>query len=129
MAGRIARTSISPMTSMSLAHRGGADAGVLALFTLVSTMDDSDGIVIPVAMACAGWLLLRSGRVPAIVAWLTMAMAAVGAALTVFGAVGGPDLGPVTVISAWIWLLCIGITLVVKPVWDGLATAATVAVT
>jgi len=102
-----------------LAHRGGADAGVLALFTLGSTMDDADGIVIPVAMACAGWLLLQSGRVPAFVAWLTIAVAAIGAALNVFGAAGGPDLGPVTVATAWIWLLGTGITLVIKPVWGG----------
>src|SRR6266851_3335168 len=65
-----------------LAHRGGADAGVLALFTLGSTMDESDGIVIPIAMACAGWLLLRSGRVPVFVPWLTMAVAAIGTAGT-----------------------------------------------
>ncbi|MDQ6636436.1 MAG: hypothetical protein M3Y62_01460 [Candidatus Dormibacteraeota bacterium] len=36
-----------------LAQRGGADAGVLALFTLGSTMDDSDAIIIPLASACA----------------------------------------------------------------------------
>ena len=52
-----------------LAHRGGADAGVLARFTLGSTMDDADDILIPIAMACAGWMLLRSGRAPAAMAW------------------------------------------------------------
>lgn len=108
-----------------LAHRGGADAGVMALFTLGLTMDEADGIVIPVAMVCAGWLLLRSGRVPAAVAWLTMAAAAVGAAVTVVAGVGGPDLGPVAVISAWIWLLGLGIPLMIRPVWGTQRAAAT----
>lgn len=107
-----------------LAHRGGADAGVLALFTLGSTMDEADGIVIPVAMVCAGWLLLLSGRTPAVVPWLTMASAAVGAAVAVLSGLGGPDLGPVAVISSWLWLLGIGITLVIKPV-SGLQASTT----
>ncbi len=102
-----------------LAHRGGADAGVLALFTLGATMDDADGIVIPIAMACAGWMLLRSRRAPAAVAWLTIAAAAIGTAVSVVVGVGGPDLGPASVISAWIWLVGIGITLLVKPVSGG----------
>lgn len=100
-----------------LAHRGGADAGVMTLFTLGSTMDQADGIVIPIAMTCAGLVLLRSGRAPAAVAWLTIAVAALGAVLTVVAAAGGPDLGPVVVVSSWIWLIGIGIPLVIKPVW------------
>jgi hypothetical protein len=100
-----------------LAHRGGADAGVLALFTLGSTMDAADGIVIPIAMACAGWLLLRSGRVPAALAWLTIAAAAVSAPVTVLAGLGGPDFGPVAVITAWIWFIGIGVPLVIKPMW------------
>lgn len=98
-----------------LAHRGGADGGVLALFTLGSTMDESDGIVISIAMVCTGWLLLRSRRAPAFVGWLTIAMAAVGAAPTILAGLGGPDLGPVSVISGWIWLLGIGITFMIRP--------------
>ncbi len=99
-----------------LAHRGGADAGVLALFSLGATMDDADGIVIPIAMACAGWTLLRSRRAPAPVAWLTFAAAAIGAAVSIVVGAGGPDLGPAAVISSWIWLLGLGLTLVIKPV-------------
>jgi hypothetical protein len=98
-----------------LAQRGGADAGVLALFTLGKTMDEADGILIGVAMACAGWLLLRSGRAPSAVAWLTIAVAAISVAVTVVTDVGGPDLGPASVVAAWVWLLGIGILLVVKP--------------
>jgi hypothetical protein len=110
-----------------LAHRGGADAGVLALFTLGSTMDAADGIVIPIAMACAGWMLLRSGRVPAALAWLTFAAAAVSAPVTVLAGLGGPDFGPVAVISAWIWLIGIGVPLLIKPVWGSqrVATVST----
>lgn len=107
-----------------LAHRGGADAGVLALFTLGSTMDEADGIVIPIAMVCVGWLLLRSGRAPSAVAWLTMAVAAVGTAVTVVAGLGGPDLGPVAVITAWIWLLGLGIPLVIRPVWGSKRSGA-----
>lgn len=107
-----------------LAHRGGADAGVLALFTLGSTMDDADGIVIPIAMICAGWMLLRSRHVPAALAWLTLAAAAVTAAVTVLAGVGGPDLGPVSVITGWIWLLGISIPLLIKPVWDSQGMSA-----
>lgn len=101
-----------------LAQRGGADAGVLALFTLGSTMDDADGIVIPIAMVCAGWLLLRSDRVPRFVPWVTFAAAAAGAVVTVLAAAGGPDLGPVSVVSAWIWLLVTGVTLLARPARD-----------
>ena len=107
-----------------LAHRGGADAGVMALFTLGSTMDEADGIVIPIAMVCAGWMLLRSGHAPAAVAWLTMAAAAAGAAVTVVAGLGGPDLGPVAVISGWIWLLGLGVPFVIKPVWGAQPVAA-----
>jgi hypothetical protein len=99
-----------------LAHRGGADQGVMALFTLGSTMDEADAIVAPVAAACAGWLLLRSHRVPALVAWLTLAVAALDGVLVVLTVAGGPDLGPVTVISGWVWLIGIGITLLIRPV-------------
>jgi len=60
-----------------LASRGGADAGVLALFTLGSTMDEADGMMIAVALFCAGWLLLRSDRTPALVSWLTLLIAGV----------------------------------------------------
>lgn len=98
-----------------LAHRGGADQGLMALFTLGSTMDEADSVVFPVALACAGWMLLRSHRVPALVGWLTLAVAALNAVLVVLAMAGGPDLGPVTVISGWVWLLGIGITLIIKP--------------
>jgi hypothetical protein len=99
-----------------LAHRGGADQGVMALFTLGSTLDDADAVVIPIALACAGWLLLRSHRVPALVAWLTLAVAAFGAVLVILTVAGGPDLGPASVISGWVWLVGIGITLLIRPV-------------
>ena len=99
-----------------LAHRGGADQGVMALFTLGSTMDDADAIVIPSAVACVGWLLLRSKQAPAFVAWFTLASAAFQFLLDIFGTFGGPDLGPASVISGWLWFLGIGIALLIKPV-------------
>jgi hypothetical protein len=42
-------------------------------------------------------------------------MAAVGAAVTLVAGLGGPDFGPVAVISAWIWLLGPANTLLIKP--------------
>ena len=100
-----------------LGQRGGADAGVMALFTLGSTMDDSDGIVIPLALACVGGLALRSGRAPAVIGWLSLGVAGVGTAVALIHLLG-TDLGPVSVISGWIWLIGIGVTLLVKPVSD-----------
>ena len=99
-----------------LAHRGGADQGVMALFTLGSTMDDADAIVIPIAVACVAWMLLRSKEAPAFVGWLTLASAAFQFLLAFFSTFGGPDLGPASVISGWLWLLGIGIALLIKPV-------------
>ena len=101
---------------VDLAHRGGSDAGVMALFTLGSTLDDADAVVIPIAVACAGWVVLRSNRVPALVGWLTLAVAAFQAAIVVLAKVGGPDLTPALIISGWLWMLGIGITLLIRPV-------------
>ena len=86
-----------------------------ALLTLGATMDQADAIVIPIALACAGWLLQRSGRAPAAAGWLTIATAVLGAALAILFGLGGPELGPVAVVTGWIWLLGIGILLVLKP--------------
>lgn len=99
-----------------IAHRGGADQGLMALFTLGSTMDDADSVVISIAVLCAGWLLWRSHRAPAFVGWLTLAVAAFQAALEVLAKIGGPDLGPALIVSSWLWSIGIGITLLIKPV-------------
>lgn len=99
-----------------LAHRGGADQGVMALFTLGSTMDDADAIVIPIALACVGWVLLRSKRSTGVVAWLTLALAGFQFLLDILSTFGGPDLGPASVVSGWLWLLGIGIALLIRPV-------------
>lgn len=100
---------------VDLAHRGGSDAGVMALFTLGSTLDDADAVVIPIAMICVGWVLLRSARVPSVVGWLTLAVAAFQSALVVLANVGGPDLAPALIISGWLWMLGTGIALLIKP--------------
>ena len=62
-----------------------------------------------------GWMLLRSKQAPAFVAWLTLASAAFQFLLDIFSTFGGPDLGPASVISGWLWLLGIGIALLIKP--------------
>ena len=103
-----------------LAHRGGADAGILALFSLARTMDYTDGISIALAAGCASLLLLRSRGLPRPVAWLGLVMAveqivAMPIQLAVSGTGNGPE-GPITVVLGLLWLLVIGIVLLVKPV-------------
>ena len=103
-----------------LAHRGGADAGVLALFSLVKTMDYTDGMSIGLAIAAVSVLLLRRQALPRPVLWLGLLLAAELIAampiqLAVMGTGNGPQ-GPLSVVLGLLWLLVIGIVLLVKPV-------------
>lgn len=100
-----------------LAHRGGADAGVLALLTLGHTMDDSDSIPIAVTLACLGVLMLRSRAVPSPVAWLTLIAAAPGFVSTPALIAGIGILDPIAVLLSLVWALVVGITLLIRPVW------------
>ncbi len=72
-----------------LAHRGGSDAGVLALFSLGKTMDDADAVPIAIAFACVGVLMLWSRALPAGLAWLTLVVCAVSVISTVSAIAGG----------------------------------------
>jgi len=103
-----------------LAHRGGASAGILALFSLARTMDYTDGVSIALAVGCSSLLLLRSRALPRPAAWLGLLMAveqivAMPIQLAVSGTGNGPE-GPITVVLGLLWLLVIGIALLVKPV-------------
>ena len=103
-----------------LAHRGGANAGVLALFSFAKTMDYTDGVPIYLAVGCASVLLLRSRALSRPVAWLGLVVAVVPfivmvIQLTVAGTGNGPQ-GPVSVVLGLLWLLVIGVVLLVKPV-------------
>lgn len=48
------------------------------------------------------------------IGWLSLGVAGVGIEVTLIHLLG-TDLGPVAVISGWIWLIGIGVTLLVKP--------------
>jgi hypothetical protein len=103
-----------------LAHRGGADAGILALFSFARTMDYTDGVSIALAVGCSSLLLLRSPALPRTVAWLGLLMAveqivAMPIQLAVSGTGNGPQ-GPISVALGLLWLLVIGIVLLVKSV-------------
>ena len=100
-----------------LAPRGGADAGVLALYTLGYTMDYSDSIPISVSLAGLGILMLRSRAMPAPLGWLTLVAAAPGFVSTPAAIAGLAILNPISVLLSLIWALVVGITLLVKPVW------------
>ena len=103
-----------------LAHRGGADAGVLALFSLARTMDYTDGVSIALAIGCASLLLLRSRALPRPVAWLGLLVAVeqivvMPIQLAVAGTGNGPQ-GPISVVLGLLWLAVLGIVLLIKPV-------------
>jgi hypothetical protein len=99
-----------------LAHRGGADAGVLALFTLGETMDSADGVALGMALACLSVLLLRSRTLPAALGWFGLVVAAVGALSTPIHIAGGAFIDPVTVVLGFLWCLAVSAVLLIKPV-------------
>lgn len=99
-----------------LAHRGGADAGVLALFTLSETMDSADGVAIGIALACLSVLLLRSRTLPAALGWFGLVVAGVGALSTPIHIAGAAFIDPVTVILGFLWCLAVSAVLLVRPI-------------
>lgn len=100
-----------------LAHRGGADAGVLALYTLGYTMDDSSSIPIALALICLSVVMLRSKALPRPLAWLTILSALSSLVVTPGDIAGIEIIGPISVSISLIWALAVGITLLIKPVW------------
>ena len=103
-----------------LAHRGGADAGVLALFSLVKASTYTDGMAGGVATAAVCVLLLRARALPRPVLWLGLLLAAelivaMPIQLAITGTGDGPQ-GFGAAILGLLWHVVIGITLLVKPV-------------
>jgi len=66
---------IDAALAQDLAHRGGADAGVLALFSLAKTMDYTDGLSLGLLVSCVSLLLVHSRVLPRPVAWLGLLVA------------------------------------------------------
>lgn len=103
-----------------LAHRGRADAGVLALFSLARTMDYTDGFALGLALGCVGLLLMCSRTLPRLVVWLGLLVALGQIVLMpiqlVMTGTGNGAQGPISVVSWLVWLLVVGIVLLTKPV-------------
>jgi len=103
-----------------LAHRGGADAGILALFSLAKTMDYTDSTFVALAVGSVSVMVLRSRLLPSAVAWLGLLVAvwhvaALPVQIAVAGTGNGPQ-GPIGVLIGLLWLVVTGIVLLVKPV-------------
>ena len=98
---------------VDLAARGGADAGVQALFTLGKTMQFTDGIGITLVFGGASVMALRAGVLPPWLAWYGVIVAVffiISDPLRIFG-LGGP----VGVLLAFAWILAVGVTLLARP--------------
>jgi len=100
-------------------QRGGGDAAVMALFSLVRQMTFADGFLFGISAAVASVLCLRASTLPRTVAWL-------GVLLGVFkvimlpvqlAATGTPDgvTGPISTVLLLVWLLATSVTLLVRP--------------
>jgi hypothetical protein len=99
-----------------LAQQGAADAGVLALFSLGSTMDDADAIPLALALGSLGFLLLRSRVLPAPVAWFTVVLAAVNVVSTPAEILGLGVVNLIEVALSFVWMFVFGVTLLIRPV-------------
>ncbi len=104
-----------------LAGQGGNDSGVVALFKLVKAMTFTDGFCFAMALTCLGGLVLLTGLLPAAIAWLSAAVAAVHflaipAQLLLTGSVAGVT-GPISVVFALLWVVALGLLLLIRPVW------------
>jgi hypothetical protein len=100
-------------------QRGGGDAAVLALFSVVRQMTFCDGFLFGAAVVAASVLCLRAAVLPRTLAWL-------GVVLGVFklvelpvqlGATGTPDgvTGPIGTVLLLVWLLATSVMLLVRP--------------
>jgi hypothetical protein len=113
-----------------VAHRGGADAGVLTLYSLALTIGDhATKIPIAAALGCLAVLLIRSRAVPPVLGWLTAAVAALNAA-AVPAVIAGAGIGDLLAYALTIlWALAIGVTLLIKPVWGPIPRESSAATT
>ena len=103
------------------AQRAGSDSGVVALFSLAKTMALSDGYFVAIPAVAVSVLALRSRSLPTLICWLGVVVGGyhfvetpIQLALT--GTATGVT-GPIGVVIGLLWLLVVGVTLVIKPVW------------
>jgi hypothetical protein len=99
-----------------LAHRGGSDAGVMALFSVGETVVYSVDFPFALALACAGLVMLRSRALPAAVAWATLVLAGLHVVgNTAFVLTGVGVINPVLILLELVWVLATAIVLLVRP--------------
>ena len=101
---------------VDLASRGGADAGVLALFTLGKTMQFTDGVGFALAVGCTSLLAMRAGALPTWLVWYGLVVAVFHVVDDPFRIFGLTFVGPIGVVLGLLWILAVGVALLVKPV-------------
>lgn len=102
-------------------HRSGADAGIVALFSLTKEMTFTDGFVFGVAVVVVSVLALQSRTLPAPLAWLGLVvggfhLVSLPIQIAISGTAGGVT-GPISVVLALLWVLSTSAILLVKPFW------------
>jgi hypothetical protein len=99
-----------------LAHRGGSDAGVMALFSLRETVVYGVDLPFAVTLACAGLVMLQRRALPGALAWFTLGLSGLHiAGNTVFVLTGAGAINPVLVLLELVWVLATAIVLLVRP--------------
>lgn len=108
-----------------LADAGGrsqADAGIVALFSLVKTLTFADGFAAGMAVTALCLLALRSRILPVPLVWLGLVMGVfhlveLPIQLAISQSPGGIT-GPIGVVMALVWVLAVSVTLLIRPVWN-----------
>jgi len=101
--------------------RSGADAGIVALFSLTKEMTFTDGFVFGVALVAISVLALQSRTLPAPLAWLGLLvggfhLVALPIQIAINGSASGVT-GPISVVLFLLWILSMSAILLIKPIW------------
>lgn len=102
-------------------QRTGADAGIVALFSLTKEMTFADGFVSGMAVVALSVLAFQSRALPTPLAWLGLVvggfhMVALPIQLAISGTAGGAT-GPISVVLTLLWLVSTSAILLIKPIW------------
>ena len=115
------------------AQRSGAEAGVVALFSLGKTMAFADSYFVAISATSVSILALRSRAMPPPICWLGVVAGGyhfvetpIQLALT--GTAGGVT-GPIGAGLGLLWILVVGVILVIKPVWRAQASSVSAGAT
>jgi len=110
------------------AQQAGSDAGVVALFKLAHDMTFTDGFALRLAIASISALIVLTRLLPAPLAWLgglsaLYGLVALPLQLLLTGNIYGIT-GPLSLLFGLPWILAIGVTLMIKPIWEPLPERA-----